>query len=247
MKFILCWILIFINTASGSEGNLELCIGAAKNFGSQKGNPIKIPAFCADLIKENTNSYQRETLGEYSAYGVANLILIENKNSFFIGGDKTYLQNIIAIRINEQENLLHVLNERDGNAEILAFDIRVAGNNVPKRRLVNLELNSATNFRIIDQELVVLSSSENWIKIFKLSADVEGRAAKNSTELVRQIKNPLIGAPKDFLSFDDKIYILDNDSLLKAKSSNLSNIVEMSNSNSSVLIIEDELVRKVAE
>ena len=245
MKFILCWILIFINAASSSEVNLELCIGAAKNFGSQKGNPVKIPAFCADLIKENANSYQRETLGEYSVYGVANLILIENKNSFFIGGDKTYLQNIIAIRINQSENLIHVLNERDGRAEILAFDISVAGNNVPKRRLVNLELNTATNFRVIDQELVVLSSNENWIKVFKLSADIDGRADRNKTEKVREIKNILIGAPKDFLSFDGMIYILDDKRILIGTTEVATQLVEANESESSVSIVEEELERKL--
>ena len=78
-----------------------------------------------------------------------------------------------------------------------------------------------------------------------LSADIDGRADRNKTEKVREIKNLLIGAPKDFLSFDDKVYILDDKRILIGTTEVATQLVESNESESSVSIVEEELERKL--
>lgn len=219
MRYLLLLTLFTFN--SYAQLSIEDCEQAGESFGSQRAIPVKIPYGCKSLVSSSKDIYNWDKSDSLNieVVGVKNLLYTKiGTKEHITSGEKSKLTNILAVKVNKDDQKTYVLNQKNNKFSIYSYFYASGGNTTPARKLVTEDIQNASNFRIDNQNklLYVISNSESWVKVFNRDADPDGPRIGNSVSRLKIISgmNTLISSPIDISFSSTELFILDNDQIL---------------------------------
>jgi hypothetical protein len=203
-------------TETPKEADLIICQDQAENYGNGKGDDV-ISKNCITMFKKMANL---KTITEapsllMKVYGYRNMLIIEKmvNNSVvteITSGLSTELQNIIAIKVDEKNKEIVVL-EDDGR--ILYFSAIITGNVAPYRILKHKDLKDVSEFVIENSKDMTIVNNVKMKKImfFSRLANINGRVEKRNLKVLKTIDTSGMNFSNMTLdSKNSKIYGVDN-------------------------------------
>lgn len=217
MKILLIMTLFTFN--SYAQISIDDCEQMGASFGSQRAIPVTIPDACKHIIAATKDTYNWDAKTNIEVVGTKNILYTKiNDKEHLTSGEKSRLSNILAVKVNTEDQKTYVLNQNSDKFSIYSYFYASGGNTTPARKLVTAEIQNATNFEIdnINKLLYIISSTDSWVKVFNRDADPDGPRIGNSTDRLKFISGPntLISNPVDLCFSSNEIFILDNDQIL---------------------------------
>lgn len=131
MKHFLITFSLFL-TSSSLFANFDVCENQGENFG--KLNEIDFQ--CLNYAKRNAPDNNYFKGDKVEAFAFHNILFIQYQTAegikdYKVAGDKTFLHDIKAIHVTQDQNTIFVLDQNN----ILEFDTMTSGNSAPKRLL----------------------------------------------------------------------------------------------------------------
>lgn len=241
MKVLFYFLLSFNLLANDSD--IDYCRSKASFYGDHK-SPDSVENGCYDVIKAAAKSKHiiEGDLTKPEILAAQNMIylttmedvdgVITPVSRILISGEQSMLKNIEQVHYSQKLERVFILDKEIG--AILSFDANLGGNIAPKRKLVDEALKEADDFILDDEkeEMYIVSKSQNWIKVYKMKADMDNKDKAHTADIRRTIdvgSNIFTSIKQVILSSDSKLYILSNEN-------NISVIEKNFNSNAPELL-----------
>ena len=246
MKLSFLKIFFLLGTTFGltcfAAESIESCSGVAELYGHHQ-NPHNISSECLSIVKNLSN--EKTTVvtqnKKFKVYAHRNLIFVEKYQvsasgitfikSEVLAGNQTKVTDVIAIKVDEINELLYVLNRNNDTISFGHYNLNFIGNVAPLRYFEVSNLNKPINFDIDSQEGFVYFIDQDDISIqkFNLHADVNGKMKEHSTQLQSKIcgDNTTLLSPQKINIWENQIQVYDNGRIIrfeKGKSGNISPI-----------------------
>jgi hypothetical protein len=212
---VLILFSLFYSGSLFSAASIDQCILTAENHGHHY-DATKVETSCYELIRQSASGFQKFESLEVSIFAYSNLLLIDYKKNdldkeILITGDQTLLKNIKAVAYSKVLDRVFVLDT--DKKSVFSFQANRGGNIAPKRTLLLDKAMSLDQLRIDDanQELYVLSTQENWIKVFKYKADIHNQLPIHDITAQRSFT---VNNGQNFVVDIRKLYLLDGNGQL---------------------------------
>lgn len=242
MKELILITCFIFNTLSFAAESIDSCSGVAELYGHHQ-NPHEISQECLGIVKSYSNNktsiFTKDQ--KFKIYAYRNLIYVETYQVSDLGlsllktevlaGEQTKLKDVIAIKVDEDKQLLYVLNKNNDVISFGHYKLNFIGNVAPLRYFEVSELIRPVDFDIDTSDGFVFFIDQDDISIKKyfIHADINGNQTKHSTKVQGVIsgnKTTLLSPEKIIIS-GDLLHVWDNGSLIKfekEKSGNISPI-----------------------
>ena len=242
MKVMILIIILTTSFISFANESIDNCADVAELYGHHQ-NPHQISIECSNIVKylsnEKTTAITQDK--KYKIYAHRNLIYIEKYQvtatgisflkSEVLAGNQTKLTDVIAIKVDEEKELLYVLNRNNDTVSFGHYNLNFIGNVTPLRYFEVPNLNKPIDFNIDTQESSVyfLDQDDLSIQKFNLHADIDSKMKEHATKLQAKISgnNTTLLAPQKINILENQIQVYDNGRIIrfeKGKSGNISPI-----------------------
>lgn len=229
-SFIILTLLFSFNLPVTAQEDVNSCSSIAEYYGHHQ-NPHQVSSECINIVKANSTaktSYSSPD-GNMKIYAHRNLIYIERFEDTEAGpqliktellsGNQTKLNEIIAIKVDEVNQHLYVLNKNPQKFSFGHYNLNFIGNVAPLRYFEASELYNPINFDIdIGNKMVYfIDQDDASIKKYNLHADINSKHAQHSIKILLKISGDQtqLSSPDNIIVSGNEVQVYESEKLYK--------------------------------
>lgn len=201
MKYLWPLFLFLVTTNAFSQAIEQDCVTFGDSYYTSDAE-ANIAVGCSDLFKLNTSraSIDMTESQNIKIHGYKNILFVSIYDSLaipavfndhIIAGEKTLLNEIQAIEINESGKDVIVL--QSSSQSIMTYRFNISGKIHPHKKLITDDLATASNVALdlVNNQIIAIHESLSKLTFYNKAACIDGRAVEYSTELQRTLNGNL--------------------------------------------------------